>query len=168
MTDQPQDDDDRDKTETTLQNAVDLLFSRYIQIENADALRTISKYFSHLANSIDERRYRVLCSQGLLESFEAISLVLKDRLEHYPESIRHQIEEIFKEAKLLQTFALLSNLPPEDLWRIRKNQTAAVCARFPNRIASFCGCKRPLRAFTEALIRNETWAKEDFANPALC
>ena len=55
----------------------------------------------------------------MLEAFESVSLLLRERLLLYPNTIQKQVAQIFEEEKLLHTFSILSNISRNELKRIR-------------------------------------------------
>lgn len=111
--------EDIDKDEKYLKISVSLLFSDYVDRDPADNLRTIERYYRYLADKIDPKRLRINADQELLEAFESVSLLLRERLLLFPDTIRNQVSQIFEDEKLLQTFSILSNIPQDELKRIR-------------------------------------------------
>ena len=105
--------------EFMLRLRLDLLFSKYIDTEPSEALETIGSYYEYLAEHIDYQRYTIEIEKPLLEPFEAVSLVLREQLQVYPEAIKRQVDEVFQEAKLLKTFGLLASLGTKQIRRLR-------------------------------------------------
>lgn len=109
-----QEDSEYRKEEKSVRQSVEWLFSTYIDSDPQRDLETISKYFKFLGDGIDYKRMRVDFDSDLLESFEAVEMLIYDRLKFYPESISAQIKAIFQEDKVAQTLGLLANLSERD------------------------------------------------------
>ena len=105
-----------------LKNRINNIFSKYVDEDLSDHLRHISDYYSYLGDCIEYKKFSVTADFELIESFEAVYLWLKEKLLLYPDSIRNQVVEIFKEKKLCEIFAIIANLEPEHLKEIRLNR----------------------------------------------
>ena len=99
---------------------IDLMFSKYIDHEPAQDIQTISEYFQFIRKGIDHNKGEVDIDQSLIEQFEAICLLLKDRLLLYPEPLRIQIFEILKDDKLTQFFGVLATLDEDERLKLRR------------------------------------------------
>lgn len=105
-----------------LKSCINNLFSKYVDEDLTDNLRYISQYYSYLADSIDYQKFIINADSELIESFESVYLWLKEKLLLYPDSIRHQVEEIFEEKKLCEIFAIISNLDQSHVKEIKLNR----------------------------------------------
>lgn len=99
---------------------IDLMFSKYIEHEPAEDIETISEYFQFIRKKIDHNKGEVDIDQTLIEQFEAICLLLKDRLLLYPEPLRIQVIDILKDDKLTQFFGVLATLDEDERLRLRR------------------------------------------------
>lgn len=108
------------KDEKRLKISVSLFFSDYYRDRDpSEVLRTIASYYTYLAENIDPNKIQIYADQELLEAFESVSLLLRERLLLYPNTIRQQVSQIFEEEKLIQIFSVLSNISLNELKRIR-------------------------------------------------
>ena len=91
-----------------------LLFSKYIEHEPSEDIESIGEYFSFLAENIDHKHARISVDKELVQEFEAVCLLLKDRLAIYPESVRNQVSEILGKAQLSKLFGAINTLDEKD------------------------------------------------------
>jgi hypothetical protein len=104
-------------SERDLVNRIEELFSRYSEIDSSQEILLIGEYFDFLAESINQDRFTIEVDHRLLDVFESVVLLLKDRLILYPDSITKQIDRIFEELKLFETIGVLSLQPFSGLYR---------------------------------------------------
>jgi hypothetical protein len=102
------------KEEKNVRQSIEWLFSTYIESDPQRDLEAISRYLKFLGDGIEYRRMRVEFEPDLLESFEAVEMLIYDRLKFYPESLSIQIKAILQEDKVAQTLGLLANLSERD------------------------------------------------------
>lgn len=92
---------------------VDLLFSKYVRLHGrdlSDELRTIADFFSFLSERVIPHKLVFDVDTDLLERFEPVYLLLLDKLNLYPPSLRAQAEEIARQANLCNIIAVASAL----------------------------------------------------------
>lgn len=109
--------------ESTLKTSVSLLFAKYIDHDPDYEFRVLENYYKYLADRIDPNRIIINADAELLEAFESVSLLLRERLILLPNAVKYQIDTIFEQENLLQTFSILSNIPKHELLRIRLNHS---------------------------------------------
>jgi len=102
-----------------LKLSVDLLFRQYSEKNPAEELSTIEKYLQYLADHIDHRRLSVDADLELLQAFEAVTLLLKERLRLYPDSVLNQVTEVLEKESILRTLSVLANMSEIELRQIR-------------------------------------------------
>jgi hypothetical protein len=93
-----------------LKMKIGILFSSYSPLKTTDALATISEYYSYLESKMDHHKLRIDADPELLEPFEAVFLLLKEKISIYPEAIWTQIGTIAEESKVLRILSLLATL----------------------------------------------------------
>src|SRR5437899_10552343 len=93
MADRMDDKAPKSKAESLLLS-LSVLFSGYSSHEPVEDLRTISQYFELLSQRINYRQKRVDVPNELLGYFEAVCLLLSDRLRQYPEPLQKQVEAL--------------------------------------------------------------------------
>lgn len=111
---------------------IDLLFSKYVERDPADDLRSIGDYLEYIAQRIQYERLRVEAPPDFLTRFESVCLLLRDRLRLYPETVQEQVEQILKESRLERIFAVMATLSDEDRIRLqRQSFFRRIVAAFP-------------------------------------
>lgn len=103
--------------EELLKIKIDLLFSDYIEHEPSEDLRTISEYFELLAECINVEAGDCTIAPDFLRHFEAVSLLLRDRLRLYPPTIPKQVEVIL-DKNVERVFAILSTFSRREVRRM--------------------------------------------------
>lgn len=101
---------------------IQTLFRRGIEHDLPEDLRYVSDYYSYLADSIDHNKPEVTADRELIELFESVSLWLHDKLLSYPESVRHQVSDIFRSKDLCQVFAIISSLTEKEFRTMRRER----------------------------------------------
>lgn len=123
--------DVRETEEEKLRRQLEWLFGGYSEHDPADELRTISRYIEYLAERIDHEKVVVAVQPDLLNQFESVCLLVLDRLQLHPESVRAQVEEILRSEKIARTLALIAMLSPEQRRRLAQPTVVhAVITRF--------------------------------------
>lgn len=108
----------RESEEERLGRQLDWLFSGYSENDPADELRAIGRYIEYLAQRIDHEKVIVDVQPQLLNQFESVCLLVLDRLQVHPETVRRQVEEILQDNRLGRTLALIAMLTPEQRRRL--------------------------------------------------
>ncbi|NHZ86326.1 MAG: hypothetical protein GWP19_10650 [Planctomycetia bacterium] len=113
---------------TRLFQRIKYMFSSYIEYEPQEDIKVISQYFKYLHSHIDLFRGRILLDQEILGVFDAISLLLIDRLMLYPDTVQKEVNIIMKEADLSNFFGIYSGLSTSEQSMIRFKRTFGIFA----------------------------------------
>lgn len=105
-----------------MQRKVTWLLSQYIEREASDELGDIADYLSFIAQRINTETVCIEADGDLIRCFEAIVLLLGDRLRPYPATIREQVASISRDARLCDTLALLGSLSEQDIANLRNDR----------------------------------------------
>ena len=92
--------------EETQRLHVGFLFSKYVSRDLAEGLSDIANFFSFLSERIVPNRLVVEVPHDLLERFEPVYLLLLDKLNLYPPTIRAQVEEIARQSNVCDLMAI--------------------------------------------------------------
>jgi hypothetical protein len=97
---------------------VEQLFSKYSQKDTEEELSLISEYLAVLAAKIDIEELNVTVTHELLKNFNAVVLLLRDRLLLYPENFQAQILELLTKSDAERIFDVISVSSPAQLARM--------------------------------------------------
>lgn len=117
MTEQTED----EKKLEYLKLRISLLFSNYIDHEPSEDIECIGQYFSYLSENINHKLGLITSDRELILQFEAVCLLLKDRLTIYPESVKKQVTGILDGGELTKLFGALGTLDEKDFQRMVRN-----------------------------------------------
>lgn len=112
-----------DAEEKYLKNRVYLFFSDYSESDPIEVLKMFEEYYKYISDRVDPVRFQINADTELLDAFESISLSLKERMRVYPDSVRHQIEKIFDDNAILQTFSIFASMSSDELKRIKYSRS---------------------------------------------
>jgi hypothetical protein len=101
----------------SIKQGIDFLFS--IPRDISRELKSISEYYSFLADKINPKTFSIEIRQDLIQCFEAVYLLLMDKLQFYPETIKDQVSNINKEHHICEIMAVAGSVDPSDLNRIK-------------------------------------------------
>ena len=109
----------------SLRTSVSILFYGSIDHDVGSEIDTIGKYFGLLAENIDHRRGTFNADMEFVGEFEAVCLVLKDRLALYPDPVKQQVINILDDKQLTEFFSALGTLGKQDFERLTKQKAVA-------------------------------------------
>ncbi len=143
--------------ESSISANIGFLFSGYSKKEPSDELSTISKYFEYLGSRIDYDSLQIDVSSELLGHFEALCLLLSDRIRLYPDAIQEQVAEVLQKEDLARVFAVFAAISEDHKRRLarkyRSKWSALMRYVFANSIVAPLEMS-PERLFTLKLALN--------------
>jgi hypothetical protein len=102
-----------------IERKIKWLFASYIQRDTPDELKDIAEYFLFLAEKVNPRALSIDAPQNIINPFESVYLLLQDKLNAYPESIRHQVKEITEKNHICDIMAVAGSIDSKDIARIK-------------------------------------------------
>lgn len=123
--------------EEKIELSIRLLLSSTIEHDPARDLNTISEYFGYIASNIDYEELEFRISKNLLDSFEPVCLILRERLTQCTTSVSAEVEKILGQQKLGELFATVANLSTHELKSIRRADWMGEFGSFGNVISVF-------------------------------